>query len=122
MQRIGARRASIDIPGKSTHEASEQDHDRPNPEALRDRLSSQAEALVAQGLGTADPHLINVLLTACSLLEESSHTDTPMVALEQDVHLEAGTYHLFVRRLSSSNPPGKFQVLITRDLASGLMY
>ena len=93
-----------------------------NAETLRDRLSSQAEALVAKGLGTADPQMVKVLLDACTLLEESSHTDAPMVALEQDVHLAIGTYHLFVRRLSSSNPPGKFQVLITRDLASGLMY
>ncbi len=93
-----------------------------NSETLRDRLSSQAEALVAKGLGATNPQMVKVLLDACNLLEESSHTDSPMVALEQDVHLATGTYHLFVRRLSSSNPPGKFQVLITRDLASGLMY
>jgi hypothetical protein len=93
-----------------------------NFETLRDRLSPQAEALVTKGLGTTDPQMVNVLLEACSLLEESSHSDAPMVALEQDVHLATGIYHLFVRRLSSSNPPGKFQVLITRDLASGLMY
>lgn len=93
-----------------------------NSETLRDRLSPQAEALVAKGLGAADPQMVEVLLQACELLDESSHTEAPMVALEQDVHLATGTYHLFVRRLSSSNPPGKFQVLITRDLASGLMY
>lgn len=93
-----------------------------NSETLRDRLSPQAEALVEKGLGAADPQMVKVLLDACSLLQESAQTDSPMVALEQDVHLSTGTYHLFVRRLSSSNPPGKFQVLITRDLASGLMY
>jgi hypothetical protein len=55
-------------------------------------------------------------------LEESSTSDAPLIALEQDVRTDSGTYHLFVRRLSSSIPAGKFQILITRELASGLIY
>lgn len=90
---------------------------------LKHRLQEQAIALVERAMGgTADPQMIAVLLDTCSDLETSAQTDAPIVALERDVYLETGTYHLFVRRLKSSVPVGKFQILITRELASGLIY
>ncbi|MBD2102489.1 hypothetical protein [Leptolyngbya sp. FACHB-261] len=90
---------------------------------LRSRLLPQAVALVERALGGAnDSQVVEALLDACSFLEESAQSDAPIVALERDVRTETGTYHLFIRRLSSSVPAGKFQILITCDLASGLIY
>jgi hypothetical protein len=90
---------------------------------FKSRLFSQAEALVEKATGgTSVSVVIEAVLEACYLLEESSKSNAPIVALEQDVHSDSGTYHLFVRRLSSSIPAGKFQILITRELASGLIY
>jgi hypothetical protein len=56
------------------------------------------------------------------LLEANAQSNSPIVALEQDVHCETGTYHLSVRRLSTSVPVGKFQILISQNLASGLIH
>lgn len=90
---------------------------------LKHRLQEQAIALVERAMGgTADHQVVAVLLDTCSDLETSAQTDAPIVALERDIHAETGTYHLFVRRLNSSIPAGKFQILITRELASGLIY
>ena len=90
---------------------------------IKNRLLDQAIALVERAVsGTHDPQVVEALLDACSFLEISSQSEAPIVALERDVHSEVGTYHLFVRRLNSSIPVGKFQILITRDLASGLIY
>ncbi|WP_317107522.1 hypothetical protein [Chroococcidiopsis sp. SAG 2025] len=54
-------------------------------------------------------------------MENSSNSNAPIVAIERDVRTDTGTYHLFVRRLSTSIPKGKFQILIVRELASGLI-
>lgn len=90
---------------------------------FKNRLLSPATALVAQATGgTGESKVVEALLDACLLLENSASSDTPIVALERDVRTDAGVYHLFVRRLSSSVPAGKFQILIARDLASGLIY
>lgn len=90
---------------------------------LKSRLLPQAVALVEKATGgISEPLVVEALLKACTLLEESSTSDAPLIALEQDVRTDSGTYHLFVRRLSSSIPAGKFQILITRELASGLIY
>ncbi len=93
----------------------------PSPE-IRDRLSSQALALVEKATGGADHVLVEALLEICSFLEESSKTDAPIVAVERDVSAQTGRYHLTMRRLISSVPAGKFQIIITRELASGLIY
>ncbi|MGL5922433.1 hypothetical protein [Chroococcidiopsis sp.] len=85
------------------------------------RLLPQATTLVEKAVGTADSVVLEALLDACNLLENSSNSDTPIVAIERDVRIETGTYHLFVRRLSTSIPAGKFQILIVRELASGLI-
>ncbi|MBL1177293.1 hypothetical protein [Pantanalinema sp. GBBB05] len=90
---------------------------------LKQRLNDQAIALVERAMGgSPDPQIVAVLLDTCSDLEISAQTDAPIVALERDIHSQTGTYHLFVRRLNSSIPAGKFQILITRELASGLIY
>ena len=90
---------------------------------LKNRLLSQAVALVEKATdGTSEPLVVEALLAACVLLEDSSKSGSPIVALERDVNTDTGTYHLFVRRLSTSVPAGKFQILITRELASGLIY
>lgn len=90
---------------------------------LKNRLEPQAVALVAKATGgTGEPLVVQALIDACLMLESSSKTDTPVVAIERDVRIDSGTYHLFVRRLSTSIPAGKFQILITRELASGLIY
>lgn len=90
---------------------------------LQHRLQDQAIALVERAMGgTVDHQIVAVLLDTCSYLETSAQTDAPIVALERDIHSPTGTYHLFVRRLNSSIPAGKFQILITRELASGLIY
>jgi hypothetical protein len=90
---------------------------------LKNRLLSQAVALVEKATGgTSEPLVVEALLAACILLEDSSKSNSPIVALERDVHTDTGTYHLFIRRLSTSVPAGKFQILITRELASGLIY
>lgn len=90
---------------------------------LKNRLRSQTIALVEKALdGTSDASVVEKILEACCFLEASSTTESPMVALEQEVHSTTGKYHLFIRRLSSSVPVGKFQILISRDLASGLIY
>lgn len=93
-----------------------------DPIDLKDRLQAQAIALVERATGGSEPQVVEALLAACSFLETSSQTAAPIVALERDVYAETGTYHLVVRRLSSSVPAGKFQILITRELASGLIY
>lgn len=93
-----------------------------NPQDLKNRLEPQASALVEKAVGVREAVVLEALLDACELLENSSNTDAPIVALERDVRCDTGTYHLFVRRLSSSIPAGKFQILITRELASGLIY
>ena len=90
---------------------------------LKNRLRPHAIALVEKALnGTCDASLVEKILEACAFLEASSTTESPIVALEQEVHSTTGKYHLFMRRLSSSVPAGKFQILISRDLASGLIY
>ena len=66
--------------------------------------------------------MVEALLEACNLLEDRSKSDAPVVDIERDVRLDTGVYHLFVRRLSTSVPSGKFQILISRELASGLIY
>lgn len=86
------------------------------------RLRPQAQALVEKAVEAGEPLVLEALLDACYLLENSSKTDAPIVAIERDVRCDMGTYHLFVRRLSTSVPAGKFQILITRELASGLIY
>ena len=89
---------------------------------LNHRLLPQAVALVERATGgSSNPRVVDALLEACKFLEDSAATDAPIVALERDVRSEVGTYHLSVRRLTSSVPAGKFQVLITREVASGLM-
>lgn len=89
---------------------------------FKTRLLSQATALVEKATGgTQEKAVIEALIDACRILEASSSSDAPLVALERDVRGSDGVYHLFVRRLSSSIPAGKFQILITRDLASGLI-
>ena len=93
-----------------------------NEADFKNRLEPGATALVEKAIGYCDRVLLEALLDACRLLEESSKTDTPLVAIERDARTDAGTYHLFVRRLSTSIPAGKFQILITRELASGLIY
>ncbi len=91
--------------------------------AIKTRLLEQAIALVEQATGgIPEPGVVAALLDACVLLETNTQSDAPMIALERDVPSASGTYHLFVRRLNSSVPVGKFQILITRDLASGLIY
>jgi hypothetical protein len=90
---------------------------------FKTRLLPQANALVEKATGGAnDSIVVEALLEACKLLEDSSHSEAPIVALEREVRGSSGVYHLFVRRLSSSVPAGKFQILIGRDLASGLIY
>lgn len=87
------------------------------------QLLPQAVALVEKATGgTSEPRVVEALMAAFVLLEESTKTDSPIVALEQDVRTDTGTYHLFIRRLSTSVPTEKFQILITRELASGLIY
>lgn len=90
---------------------------------FKNRLLPQAAALVAQATGgTGDPLVVEALLEACNILESSAKSDAPLVAIERDVRSDTGAYHLFVRRLSTSIPAGKFQILISRELASGLIY
>lgn len=93
-----------------------------NPQDFKNRLEPQASALIEKAVGVREEVVLEALLDACELLENSFSTDAPIVALERDVRCDTGTYHLFVRRLSSSIPAGKFQILITRELASGLIY
>ena len=95
----------------------------PNEVDFKHRLLPQATSLVATATeGAGEPQIVEALLTACLMLETSASSDAPLVAIEQDVRTANGTYHLFVRRLSTSVPAGKFQILISRDLASGLIY
>ena len=90
---------------------------------LKQRLLSQATALVAQAMGgTGDPVVVEALLEVCTILEASSEGATPLVAVERDVRSNSGVYHLSIRRLNSSVPAGRFQILITRELASGLIH
>lgn len=94
-----------------------------NFDSLRERLLPQVTTLVESALqGNSDRLVIESLLESCCYLEASIDTKAPIVALEQDVCSDSGTYHLLVRRLKSSVPAGKFQILITRELASGLIY
>jgi len=88
---------------------------------FKHRLLPQATTLIEKAVGANDLVVLEALLDACYLLENSSNSDSPIVALERDVRSATGTYHLFVRRLSTSIPAGKFQILITRELASGLI-
>lgn len=88
---------------------------------FRHRLLPQATTLVEKAVGASDLVVLEALLDTCYLLEDSSNSASPIVAIERDVRTETGTYHLFVRRLSTSIPAGKFQILITRELASGLI-
>ena len=95
----------------------------PSKADFKHRLELQATALVASATGgTGDLLVVEALLEACNLLEVSSCSDAPLVAVERDVRSNSGVYHLFVRRLNTSVPSGKFQILITRELASGLIY
>ncbi len=88
-----------------------------------ERLRPQLGELVAKATGgTDEPLVVEMLLEACYFLEVSSAKAAPLMALEQDVYTQTGTYHLLVRRLSSSLPVGKFQILINRELASGLVH
>lgn len=97
--------------------------DRTQEAEFKNRLMPQAAALVEKATGgTDEPLVVEALLEACNILEVSSYSDAPRVAIERDVRLDTGTYHLFVRRLSTSVPAGKFQILISRELASGLIY
>lgn len=89
---------------------------------LKHRLQPQALALVEKATGKETPEVVSALLEACLLLEANAQSNSPIVALEQDVHCETGTYHLSVRRLSTSVPVGKFQILISQNLASGLIH
>lgn len=90
---------------------------------FKHRLLPQATTLVATATeGAGEPLIVEALLAACFLLETSVNSNAPLVAIERDVRTATGTYHLFVRRLSTSVPAGKFQILISRDLASGLIY
>ena len=89
---------------------------------IKNRLEPSATALVEKAVGAGDSVVLEALLDACILLEDSSKSDASLVAIERDVRTDTGTYHLFVRRLSTSIPAGKFQILITRELASGLIY
>jgi hypothetical protein len=66
--------------------------------------------------------MLDTVLESCEALEISSTSDAPMVAIERNVHITSGTYHLNIRRLNSSVPAGKFQILISRDLASGMIF
>lgn len=97
-----------------------------NPSELSEfqqRLRPQAVALVEKASGqSGDLQVVEALLDACWLLEDSSRSDRPVVALERNIRTDTGFYHLSVRRLSSSIPAGKFQILISRELASGLIY
>ena len=93
-----------------------------NEADFKNHLEPGASALVEKAIGYRDAVVLEALLDACRLLEESSKTDTPLVAIERDARTDAGTYHLFVRRLSTIIPSGKFQILIVRELASGLIY
>jgi hypothetical protein len=86
-------------------------------------LFDQAIALVEKATGgISNMRLVAALLEICTFLENSSRTDAPIVAIERDVVSLNEAYHLSVRRLSSSVPEGKFQIIITRELASGLIY
>ena len=69
-----------------------------------------------------DRPMLDTVLESCEALEISSTSDAPMVAIERNVHITSGTYHLNIRRLNSSVPAGKFQILISRDLASGMIF
>ena len=100
-----------------------QKNPEPSKADFKNRLLPQAAALVATATGgTGDPLVVEALLEACNLLEDSSESDAPLVAIERDVRSDSGVYHLFVRRLRTSVPAGKFQILISRELASGLIY
>jgi hypothetical protein len=90
---------------------------------FKNRLLPQAKALVAKAIGeTGEDFVVAALIDACLMLESSSKTAAPLVAIERDVRTDTGIYHLFVRRLSTSVPAGKFQILISQELASGLIY
>lgn len=89
---------------------------------LKARLRSQATELVARATdGVADEALVEALLEVCQLLEDGHQGTAPLVAIEREVHLDSNVYHLSVRRLRTSVPAGKFQILISCDLASGLV-
>ncbi len=90
---------------------------------FKNRLRPGAAAMVEKAIvGAGNPVVLEALLDACILLEDSSKSDAPKVAIERDASTDIGTYHLFVRRLSTSIASGKFQILIVRELASGLIY
>jgi hypothetical protein len=97
-----------------------------NPEQItefKNRLLPQAIALAEQATGVeGDRQLADVLVNACKLLEISVTSEAPIMSVERVVNLSSGTYSVEIRRLSSSVPPGKFQILISRELASGLIY
>lgn len=93
-----------------------------NEADFKNRLEPGSTALVEKAIGYRDRVVLEALLDACRLLEESSKSDTPLVAIERDARTDTGTYHLFVRRPCTSIPTGKFQILIVRELASGLIY
>lgn len=88
---------------------------------FRDRLTPSAAALVERATGAIELPMLEAIIDTCEALQISSTSDLPIVSMERDIHLASGTYHLNIRRLSSSNPPGKFQILITRELASGVI-
>ncbi|HEY9623828.1 MAG TPA: hypothetical protein V6C78_25945 [Crinalium sp.] len=97
-----------------------------NPEQItefRNRLLPQAIALVEQATGgESDRQFAEAVISACKLLELSTTSESPIAAIERTVKFESGVYLLQVRRLETSNPPGKFQILITRELASGVIF
>ena len=55
-------------------------------------------------------------------LESFDSRTRSLIATERDARTDAGTYYLFVRRLRTSISSSKFQILIVRELASGLIY
>lgn len=89
---------------------------------IKSRLYTQALALVEKAIGGVDEVLVEAMLEVCSFLEDSSCSAAPIVAVERDVHSNTGVYHLTIRRFNTSVPVGKFQIIITRELASGLIY
>jgi hypothetical protein len=89
---------------------------------IKQRLHPQIVALVERATaGRPEALMVDALLDSCLLLETQAQAGAAIVALEREVSCDTGRYHLAVRRLSTSVPVGKFQILISRNLASGLI-